>query len=799
VKTKKIARISFALGLVSASIIAFEISLMQILAIVQWYHFAYMIISVALLGFGMSGTILALSSKWFVKNFDSVLPGLIVLAGVAMPAALWCSQTDIIRFDSYLIFTDFRHVWRLVLTYLIFFVPFLLGALAIGLTFITFPRHIGALYCANLAGSGAGGIVLILLVWLFLPERLPALISLACIVSGMLVLDKKSVFAVAAAILSCIIPVFFIFYPPQLRLSEFKDMSRALDLPDAKVEFSRNSPYGLVQIISSSALRYAPGLSLAYEGEVFQTDGVFINGDWYGPVWNGKNQEAMNYSTGAVAYELKVPGSVLILDAGTGADIYPALKTGTLFITAVEPNALVVDVLEKSVDQLRKSRGESIPVNLVNMNSRTYLEKDTSQYDLIVLPQVGSFGGASGLGALKEQYLLTTQAFSRIWQKLRPEGMMVITVWMDYPGRSALRIVSTIVEALHENGVNDPRRFIAAIKGWSTMTFMVKRSPINIDERTWIRSICRQRLFDPILLEDITAEEMAHFNRMEDEGMFALLDEAVSGRRERLYENYEFAIYPATDNRPYFSQFLRLKTVHNLAHLFGTRQIPFFEIGYVLVILTLVQIGASAALLIAAPFLTMGWKKHCSMGVLVYFGSIGIGYMFVEIVFIQQFILYFGNIIYSASAVISMMLIFSGIGSYLSSQRKDFERSLPVCIGVIVCLLFLAAFGIPVVVHATISMPALLKLVVAFFCIAPISVIMGVAFPIGIMLLQEIDARSLPWAWGINGCFSVISTSVATIIAVEGGFFVVMLFAAFSYSLALAAHLRWFRSVSIHV
>lgn len=778
-----------ALGVLSASIIAFELLLMQILSIVQWYHFASMIISVALLGFGVSGTILAFTSRWLVDRFDIVLPVLLIATGLAMPVALWCSQLPSLRFDSYLLFAQQSHIWRLFITYAIFFVPFVLGALAIGLAFVGLSRHIGMLYCANLIGSGVGGIILILALWLFLPERLAAVISFACIISGILTVPRRFPPAILAAAISCIIPLYFFLNPPGLHPSEFKDIRRALDLPGASVQLAGNSPYGLVQIVSSPVLRYAPGISLAYKGKIPATEAVFVNGDWYGPVGDRENTQVLLYTTGAVAYEMQARENVLILDAATGAGMFPALYMGARRVTVVEPNAPVMKVLKTSADTFVKSPGNRLSVSPVNMNSRTYLDIDAAHYDLIVLPDVGSFGGSSGLYALKEQYLLTREAFGRIWEKLRPQGVMSITCWMDYPGRSPLRILATMVEMLSNKGVDNPGDYIVAVRGWATMTFVLKRSAISGDEQRRIRDFCSRMLFDPALLPDISARERARYNHLADDALFVLLDEIITGGSERVYKEYEFAVSPATDNRPYFSRFLKAKSIAKLSRLFGKARLPFFELGYVLVILTLVQVSCAAFVLIVAPFFTMGWKTPGRTGVLVYFSGIALGYMFVEIVLIQRLILYFSSPVYSAAAVISVMLIFSGIGSYLSTALNIAERYLPVLIGAIICFILIAPVGLPFVVQATIAMPRAFKLLTILFCVALPSVVMGMPFPVGIMVLRRRDARALPWAWGINGCFSVISTVLATIIAVETGFSGVMICAAGAYGLALAAYL----------
>ncbi|MEK7250224.1 MAG: spermidine synthase-like protein, partial [Bacteroidota bacterium] len=271
--------------LLSVALIAFQLVLMQILSIVQWYHFAYMVISVALLGFGASGSLIALAREWLLKREEYLLPLLMTLCGAAMAVAVRVSQSDAIRFDSYLLFVEGGQVRRLVLTYLTFFVPFFVGALALGLIFVRHVDRIGSVYFANLVGSGAGGLIALALLWLFMPQQLPSLVALLPIAAALFIIPsrQRSLLVLMAAVIAAL-AFYCIASSPQLNISDYKSIRRTLNLPDAKVVFERSSPHGLVQVVSSPALRYAPGLSLTYKDSVPSCAIVFNNGDWFGPL-----------------------------------------------------------------------------------------------------------------------------------------------------------------------------------------------------------------------------------------------------------------------------------------------------------------------------------------------------------------------------------------------------------------------------------------------------------------------------------------------------------------------------------
>ena len=256
-------KIPLSIALLSAAVIAFQLALIQILSITQWYHFAYMIISIALLGFGAAGSLLAIFQKYLTNRTELLLPFLMIGTGILMSIVTDVSQMSFIRFDSYILFAEYAHIGKLLLTYLLFFFPFFLGALAIGLVFVKNVDTIGKIYFANLLGSGAGGIVALLLIgWLF-PNQLPAFIALLPVLAGLLIMPKnKRLLHFGFGLFAVGVITWKWLNPPELILSEYKDLSKTLLLPDARIRMEKTTPYGIVQMVTSPALRYAPGMSL---------------------------------------------------------------------------------------------------------------------------------------------------------------------------------------------------------------------------------------------------------------------------------------------------------------------------------------------------------------------------------------------------------------------------------------------------------------------------------------------------------------------------------------------------------
>ena len=783
-------RLHLALILLSAALIAFQLEQIQLLALVQWHHFAYLIISVALLGFGASGTLIALCRPILLRHLEWLLPVLMFACSISMALALTISQDMINRFDICLLFIEPGQTALLLLSQCIYLLVFFLGALPLGLVFIGFSSRINSLYCANLVGSGIGGITAVTLMYFLLPQQLPALTALLPWAAGVLVIPRtRRLPLIAGGALTLAVIAAVAYYPPQIHPSQYKDISRTLDLPDAEIAASQPSPYGLVQLVTAPSLRYAPGLSLTYEGEVPAVSGaIFSNGDWFGPVSRGK-PSFLRATAAALPYAMGKRNRVLVLQAGTGTDIIQALENGAKKIMAVEPHqkaTMIIAGLHGTTD------GDPLHHPLVQrsfLTPRTWLALHRERYDLITLPTVGSFGGASGLFALQEQYLLTREAFFELWHHLSPDGVVLVSTWLDSPTRNFLRLAATIVETLEEAGV-DAHRHLAAVRGWNMITFIVKRSPLTSPDIERVRSFCRRLQFDPALLPGLQSQERVQYHTPADPLFFDNLDSLFSpSRRRELYNSYDFNLRPVSDNRPFFSQFLRYQSIPHLIRLFGERTMPFLELGYLIVLISFGQMVLVAVLLILLPLLRLGLPGRTGLKrwTIPFFSGLGLGYMFFEIMLIHELVLFFGHPIFAAAAGISSLLIFSGLGSLISGRLGPSRSSHGLAAALVALILLLYLFILPPMFNLAITLPVLGKTLFFLLLIAPPAVAMGMPFPLGLARLASHSKSQAAWAWGINGCVSVVSTGLAAIVAVEFGFSAVMLIACVAYGLAALA------------
>ncbi|MFO7524874.1 MAG: hypothetical protein R6W68_05435, partial [Ignavibacteriaceae bacterium] len=312
------------------------------------------------------------------------------------------------------------------------------------------------------------------------------------------------------------------------------------------------------------------------------------------------------------------------------------------------------------------------------------------------------------------------------------------------------------------------------------------------EELDKIRIFCGKMNFDPVILPNLPQYEREIFNLLQDNSLYILLDNILSspGKRESVYNEYQFNIKPATDNQPYYSQFLLWKSIPLLADLFGNQSVAFFEVGYLLLYITFIQIIILAFLFIIVPLFRIGFKGGNKIRTLLYFSGLGFGYMFIEIILIQRFTLYFGNVIYAAASVVCLMLVSSGIGSFVSQKINLNTRSMVIILTVIISSLIIYTVFLSGILKLTIGYELNSKILLAILVIAPPAFFMGMPFPLGLRSLSLNDEIQIPWAWGINGMFSVIASVLAMIIAIELGFIWVMVFAIAAYSMSLSIYFR---------
>jgi len=788
--------------LISFSILSYEILLMRIFSIISWSHFAYMVISIALLGFGVSGTFISLLQKGFKKHFYLFFAIFSFLFSLSLPLCFALSQR--IPFSPFLIVWYRGEYLRLLEYYLVFLIPFFLGATCIGLSFLKFSQEIPKVYFANLLGSGAGALGIILIMYLLPPISIIGVITVLAFLSALFsaINFPRKILVMATIIFSVFILLFFL-YPPQPQISQYKGLSVALKLPQAKIISQRFSPLARLDVVKSPAIRYAPGLSLNFKGKIPPQLALFIDADSMCPITNFQgdlsNVRYLDYTTSALPYHLLNEPSVLILGAGGGSEVLTALYHKASSIEAVEVNPQVIDLLQGEYAEFSNHLYSYPQVRVKIAEGRGFMESTDEKYDLIQITLLDSFSSSSaGVYATSESYLYTIEAIKNYIEHLAPEGILSVTRWVKTPPRDGIKMFATAVESLEKMGIKDPSSHLIFIRSWATSTLLIGRSPFTPSQIGTVKKFIEERLFDPIWYPGISSKKVNRYNILNEPYYYEASQRILSEGRKDFYQDYLFYVRPATDDRPYFFHFFKWKSLPYLLKTLGRAWIPFMEWGYIILIATLIQAIGISILLIVLPLFFLKKKKSVlrdKLRIFLYFLCLGVGYMFMEVSFIQKFTLFLFYPIYSVAVVIAGFLIFSGWGSYFS-RRIHLKRAstIEVAVGGIIVISLGYLLWLNDIFASFIWLPDWLRILFSVLLIAPLAFFMGMPFPLGLGKVSYNRPLLVPWAWGINGCASVISTVLATILAISGGFNLVIVISLALYALA-AVSFRSFSSI----
>lgn len=785
--------LALAVFLVSVALLALQIVLLQVLAIVQGHHFAYLVISLALLGFGASGTALATAPARLTRSLAYPLPIALCLCALSIVWVIPAAHGALTAVDPHLIFLDRSQWLRLAVAGLIYFFPFFWGALALGLVFSLRAAGIGNYYAANLTGSGLGAAAGVGLLHIFSAGQITAVLAILCLLAALCAWgatrrERKPIksghrfWPPLFWLLFLAICLRGLWHPSEPGASQFKDLSRTLNLPAAEIIETRQHPAGKWQRVRSPALRHAPDVSLTHVGAAPVVDMVFINADGYGVVPRTAEDAAVLDATPQVLPYLLAgtpPQRVLILGAGGGMRVIQALQHGVGHITVVEPHAAAADNLANLLDDLDM---DAATLAIRVEDPRAYLSRSpAAAYDLILLPEVGAFGGSPGLHALREQYLLTREGLQAVYRVLAPDGMAGVTVWLDYPPRSILRMTDLLHQTLISQGAREPLKHLLAWRGWGSATLVMARQPFDSGCLEQVRDRASQLRFDLTLAPDIAPDERMRYHKLADDALLRNLDALLGASRDDLLRAYPFNLRAPTDQRPYFSQFLKLSSLPRIAEVAGQGSLPFVELGSAVAALTLVLLIPAACLFILLPLTRLPMRGPGKGFCLLYFASIGAGFMTAEIVIIQYSILFWGNPVYAVSAVVATLLCGMGAGSLTSQRFARPRQALGWVTALLVAILLLYALLLPYGVHAALALSVPIKIALALSLYLMPAFFMGMAFPLGLRILSGLAPSQIPWAWGVNGCLSVCAAAAASLLAIYAGFSVLLALAAVCY------------------
>ena len=808
-------RIGIALFLISAATLTFEINLNRLFSVTQFYHFAFLVVSVALLGFGASGTILAIFPKIGQRDPQTNLGWLAIMTGISMLGAFLL--TNWLPFDSFSIAWDSRQVWILIMHYLALASPFFFSGMAVGILLTAYSQVAGGIYAVNLSGAAVGCVIALAAPpyiggegSVTLSCGLAALAAVICLTKAIPTTnsspasdessDQRYLFSSVIYILLTVALVLFFLVDFGLRisgnkglkildlhLSPYKSLSYALLYPDSEVISQRWNAFSRVDLVRSAGIRSLPGLSYRYLELPPPEDGLLMDGDELSPVVHpNADLSFADFLPSALAFRMRSNANTLVLEPRGGLDIITALTLGAGSVTAVEVNPLNIEAAKHIYSDPR--------VQLVVESGRSYARKSNENFDVIIFSLATSYHPVrSGAYSLAEDYRNTLESYQDALELLNPDGILVITRWLqDIPSES-LRAFGLGVTALESSGIN-PKENIIAIRGYNTATIFVKNNPFSPDEIELIKEFADKRAFDLIYAPGLSQEDVNQHNILQEPVYYQAFTELLdTSPRSDFYRNYTFDVSPPNDDHPFFGHYFKWSQTKQVMVEFGKTWQPFGGAGYFVVLALLVLSTVLASVIILLPAVTTrarnrelapksGAPERFVYNFLVYFGLIGIAYLLVEIPLIQRFILFLGHPSYAMTTVLFTLLLFSGLGSSMS-------RRIPLKLALVILVFFLLFIPslLPVIINQTLGLALTTRIGLTVILLAPVGFLMGIPFPGGIrwMILKNHNAPSIPWVWGVNGAASVIAAVLAALLALSFGFNWVFRLGALCYAGAL--------------
>ena len=755
-------RLLFAgIFLIALSGLVLEVSITRIFSAAIWYHFAFVAVSVALMGLGASGLVvhhrvkklkgkwaenLTIYSAWGIAIFIPIT--LFVMHGLA---------SQIIYLPLFMV---------------LFSVPFFLIGIIISAAFNAFASVAGRLYAADLIGASAGALLVVLFLVLTGGEGATLIVGLIASIGGTIFSriaknTKKTIaslmfvaFAVSLIFLNHATQIFAIPTDPTAQ----KDLPIYLrEHPGSRIVKTEWNSFSRIDVVEGGT---------SPEGLVAK---VFIDGGAGTNIisWDGKTGSRQELSTWMqyLPFKMMQDPKVLVIGSGGGRDVVASLVSGSKDVTSVEINPIIYETVKSYGDKAGNVYSHEYVRSYVD-EGRSFITRSSEKYDIIYVPFVDTWASVSSGGlSVSENFLYTLEGFQQYYDHLTDRGKIVTVRWLiDAP-----RFISTYAKLLEQNGIPQDQLYRHLIMVTSdsytqdpSVTMVIfSKSPFTDEEIRFLSQSFSQYEYKPILVP----------GQIMREPYSALLNGQIN--LDQFYGMFNTKVYPVTDDNPYFLSFEK-------------------PLPRAVEVLLYASFGIVAVFLLV-PFAWMkqrGKEEKNVLGinkseirtatVIPYFAALGMGFILIELALLQKLILLMGNPTMTFALLLFTLLISSGVGSLSSSRiAKNNMKNLVFVIGGIAGLGILYVFSLPYIIYSTIAEPVEIKAMVSIAILAPIGFLMGMPLPTGMRLLKVHRPDYIPWMWAVNGAFSVLGAVLAIAIGIMYGSSLAMVLGILIYLVAL--------------
>ncbi|QDU69386.1 hypothetical protein [Engelhardtia mirabilis] len=852
-----------ALFLVSCGLLLVQVALTKIFSIVLWYHFGFLVISLAMLGFATSGVWLSRRPE-LLEQGSSLLARLSSSAALVMCLSLWLVTHTQVNVSS--LIQDHNEGALLAVIAAVGLPFFFLGG-AVSATLTVHRASAGKVYSANLLGSGLGCALAVVLF-----DGLHLSATDVVLSSALLVAIGAVGFSLTAPMRARIVPVLVtvglvalfavqgrhdwlrLVAPddkPLARVEQWEEdhnLRKATLLSGEEVFFSEYTldpvamafdvvtPYGEKRRVTAAEVGWNPGeeiplenaslveftkwtslsrvdaftwpfrrdpwglwgLSSQYKGDYPRQKGITIDSwamtnvmEWDRAAGDGRPPEILEYLPAGLVHRIKPAAEILCIGAGGGMDLLTALRFGASKVVGVEINPSVVESVRTCFLEFQggmydpENPTAGVEINIAE--GRHYLERDERLYDVVQLSGVDTASTTqAGAFSLSENFLYTAEAFATYLERTRDDGFVTLTRWVlpDEDGfpRNTLRLFTMAWGALADAGIADPGQHIYLVQSQGFSVIIFGKTPFTDAQLATLDAESERLDFGALYHPRHPSEYVNPYTKGVVTNWY---DEfAAAPDKQAFFDDYRYDVVPPTDDRPFFFETSRFEQLLEKSSFFN----PLGGVtahGILVVLFGLVLLAGWFFVLMPLRRLG-GISEEAVAGVrrlplMLYFASLGLGFILVEVVLSQEFILFLGNPLYSLAVVLFSVLVFSGIGAALSSRVKHPELALIA----VIALAAVYPLILDDVFDRALMLPTPGRIAVSVALLAPLSVAMGMPFPLGLGRIARGDARLTAWAWGINGYMSVVGSVLTIGLGIAFGFQMVVWIGAGVYGVAL--------------
>ncbi|MBI5417542.1 hypothetical protein HZA55_06300 [Candidatus Poribacteria bacterium] len=730
-----------SIGIVSLSIFIYEILLVRIFSVLFIYKILFLIISLAILGIGIGGLIF----EWlFKKKPNEILPSALIWLGFSASFLV-----------SLFILTKFFYIITLPGCIIISTIPFVLGGMILSSFYNAYTEKSSILYLADLLG-GVTGCILSLALTYFI-GIINAVIA-ASIISliPFFILYKDKIIGSIVLVIFCVI--LFLNINQRILEINYNELKHA----DTPLGYALNYPRLPAEILKTRWDIYSRTDLVKLERKD-RRRAIFINGGTQAIMlkYSDEDSAKKTFQTDVTGYPYKIEKcrDVLVLGSGGGRDVRIALLNGVNKITAVEINKTVVS-MTKEESAYNGGIYNDPRVKVVIEDGRSFIMQDKSNYDRIVLSlaTTHAFSDVNSIAQF-ENYLYTKEAIAEYFNHLKDTGM--IAFFVDYE-QIMKKFVISAIKYLEEQGVPQKEAVkhilvLTTASEWSAYSYILLVGKKSFGFNTTGKLIA--------CAEDLNLQPVIFPYSLTDTDFDNIINGSIT--TQDYIERSPYNISPATDDNPYF-----MEVVIN----YREKLIAMIAILFVILII------------LCAAFIFIKNKTmliSASLQYILYFFSIGIGFMLVEIALIKRLSYYLGYPELNFVLILSSILIASGIGAYITNffKEQQWETILKIA-SILIISIIITMFGLVPFINATIQLNIVTRSFLLFIFVFPVSFFMGMMLPAGLKLAKTRGETDIPWYWGVNGIASVIGSILAVVLSMSYGFTLAFAIAGIFYATA---------------